>query len=56
MLDFNHCPESVVVVRYFLSIQFEIDLYFALVEKMMVFDGGRVVVGLLDGTSLECEI
>ena len=35
---------------------FDVGLYFAFVEKMVVFDGGRVVVGLLDGTSLECEI
>jgi len=35
--------------------EFDIDLYFALVEKMRVYDGGRVVVSLLDGTELECE-
>lgn len=32
-----------------------IDLYIAVVEKMMVYDGGRLVVGLLDGTDVECE-
>lgn len=37
-------------------VEFDIDLYFALVEKMTVYDGGRVVVSLLDGTSIECEI
>jgi len=36
--------------------EFDIDLYFALVEKMTVFDGGRVIVSLLDGTAVECEM
>ena len=35
---------------------FDIELYYALVEKMTVFDGGRVIVVLLDGTEIECEI
>jgi len=37
-------------------IEYDIELYFALVEKMTVFDGGRLIVSLLDGTSVECEI
>jgi len=37
-------------------VEFDVGLYFALVEKMTVFDGGRVVVSLLDGTDLECII
>lgn len=36
--------------------EFEIDLYNALIEKMTVVDGKRVIVALLDGTELECEI
>ena len=36
--------------------EFDVDLYFALVEKIIVFDGGRVVVSLLDGTVVECTI
>jgi len=36
--------------------EFDIGLYFAFVEKMTVFDGGRVVVSLLDGTAIECTI
>ena len=36
-------------------VEFDVGLYFALVEKMTVFDGGRVVVSLLDGTAVECE-
>ena len=36
--------------------EFDVELYFALVEKMTVFDGGRVIVVLLDGTEIECEI
>jgi len=37
-------------------LEFDKDIFFALVEKMVVFDGGRVVVSLLDGTAVECEI
>jgi site-specific DNA recombinase len=37
-------------------IEFDIDLYFALVEKIMVYDGGRLIVSLLDGTDVECEM
>ena len=36
--------------------EFDVELYFALVEKMTVFDGGRVVVSLLDGTEIECQM
>lgn len=32
---------------------FDVDLYFSLVEKITVFDGSRLVVGLLDGTEVE---
>jgi len=37
-------------------IEFDVDFYFSLVEKVTVFNGGRVVVRLLDGTELECGI
>ena len=33
-----------------------VDLYFAMVEKMTVYDGGRIIIGLLDGTDVECEM
>ena len=36
--------------------EFNVDLYFALVEKMTVYDGKRIIVGLLDGTEVECKI
>ena len=36
--------------------EFEEGLYFSLVEKMTVYDGGRIIVSLLDGTDVECEI
>ncbi|MBP2655710.1 MAG: Resolvase protein, partial [Firmicutes bacterium] len=36
--------------------KFDIYLYFALVEKITVYDGGRVIVSLLDGTNVECEM
>ena len=34
--------------------EFDADLYFALVEKMTVYDGSRLMVSLLDGTEVEC--
>lgn len=34
--------------------KFDVDLYFALVEKITVYDGGRLVISLLDGTEIEC--
>ena len=36
--------------------EFDENLYFALVEKVTVFDDGRLVLGLLDGTDVACEI
>jgi len=36
--------------------EFDVDLYFALVEKMTLYDGRRIIVNLLDGTEAECEI
>ena len=36
--------------------EFDVELYFALVEKMTVYDGGRLIVGLLDGIDVECGI
>ena len=36
--------------------KFDIDLYFALTEKIVVHDGGRLMVVLLDGTEVECLI
>jgi site-specific DNA recombinase len=35
---------------------FEVDLYFKLVEKIVVYDGGRLVFSLLDGLEIEGEI
>jgi site-specific DNA recombinase len=34
---------------------FDIDLYFALVEKVMIYDSSRLIVSLLDSTEIECE-
>lgn len=36
--------------------EFDLELYFAMVEKMTVCDGGRVIASLLDGTDVECFI
>ncbi len=35
--------------------KFDVDLYFAFVEKITVYDGGRLIVSLLDGIDVECE-
>jgi len=35
--------------------EFDINLYFALVEEITVYDGGRLIVSLLDGTEIECQ-
>jgi len=32
------------------------EIYFNLMEKIVVNDGGRLVVCLLDGSEIECEI
>jgi len=45
-----------IITEAEVMVEFDVGLYFALVEKMVVYDGGRVVVGLLDGTAVECEI
>jgi len=36
--------------------KFDIDLYFALTEKVVVYGKGRMIVSLLDGTEIECLI
>lgn len=33
--------------------EFDIDLYFRMIEKMVVFEG-KVIVGFLNGTEVEC--
>ena len=36
--------------------EFDVDLYFALVEKITVYDGGRLIVSLLDGTEISVKV
>ncbi len=36
--------------------EFDVDMYFRLVEKMTVFDGEKIIVSLLDGTEIEVVI
>ena len=36
--------------------EFDLVLNFALVEKITLYDGGRLVVRLLDGTEIEIEV
>ena len=44
-----------IIMEAELITEFDVDIYFSFVEKMVVFDGGRVIVSLLDGTVIECE-
>lgn len=36
--------------------EFDIDLYFKIVEKMTVYGNSSLVVSLLDGSEIECEM
>lgn len=36
--------------------EFDMDLYFRIIEKMTVLEGNKIIVTLLDGTEIECEI
>lgn len=36
--------------------EFNIDLYFRMIEKFTVMDATKIIVTLLDGTGIECEI
>ncbi len=36
--------------------QFDIELYFKLVEKITVYEDSRLIVSLLDGSEIECGI
>jgi site-specific DNA recombinase len=36
--------------------EFDMDLFFKIVEKMTVFGGERIIVSLLDGTEIEVVI
>jgi len=35
--------------------EFDIELYCALVEKTTVYDGGKIIVRLMDETEVECD-
>ncbi len=34
--------------------EFDMDLFFRIIEKMTVFEGNKIIVTLLDGTDIEC--
>ncbi|OOM58472.1 recombinase family protein [Clostridium beijerinckii] len=36
--------------------EFEVNLFFRLIEKMTAFEGEKIIVSLLDGTEIECEL
>ncbi|WAG61796.1 hypothetical protein LL037_16580 [Clostridium estertheticum] len=36
--------------------EFDIDIYFKMIEKMIVFEGNKIIVTLLDGTEIEVLI
>lgn len=64
----EHLKSDNVLIRYkasqFLNIvegaeplkEYDINLFFKITEKMIVFEGKKIIVTLLDGTEIECEI
>lgn len=36
--------------------EFDIDLYYKVIEKITVYQVNKIIVVLLDGTEVECEI
>lgn len=64
----NNLKSDNVLVRYkakqFIGIlkkakpikEFDVDLFFSLIEKMVVINDKEITVGLLDGTEVECEV
>ena len=44
-----------VITKAIPMAKFDIDLYFALVEKITVYNSGILIVSLLDGAEVECE-
>lgn len=36
--------------------EFDVDMYFRIIEKMTVFDGEKIIVSLLDGTEIEVVV
>lgn len=36
--------------------EFDVNLFLKLIEKMTVFEGEKIIVSLLDGTEIGCEI
>lgn len=36
--------------------EFDIDIYFKIIEKMIVLEENKIIVTLLDGTNIECQI
>jgi site-specific DNA recombinase len=36
--------------------EFDIDIYYKVIEKITVYQGNKIIVTLLDGTDVECEI
>jgi site-specific DNA recombinase len=35
---------------------FDMDLYIKIIGKMTMFDNRKIIISLLDGTEIECEI
>lgn len=36
--------------------EFDTDLFFRIIEKMTAFEGKKIIITLLDGTDIECDI
>ncbi|WP_243238897.1 hypothetical protein [Clostridium botulinum] len=64
----EHLKNDNVLVRYkakqFMGIlknakpikEFDMDLFFRIIEKLTVFEGEKIIVTLLDGTKIEGEL
>jgi site-specific DNA recombinase len=36
--------------------EFDMDIYFKIIEKIIIFEGNKIIVTLLDGIEIECQI
>lgn len=49
--------QSIAILKDAEPIQdLDIDLFYSIIEKMTVFEGEKIIVSLLDGTEIECEL
>ncbi len=57
LLQRYKAKQFIEIINHAKSIEnFDMDLYFKVIEKMVVFEGEKIIVTLLEGTEIECEI